>query len=70
MWGEGAFIIREDIAINLDSLMTALENYSHGVYLQGKKDGGNLLKSLGAQEISPDEFVERINREKYKIAYN
>ena len=49
-----------------DSLMTALENYSHGVYLQGKKDGGNLLKSLGAQEISPDEFVERINREKYK----
>lgn len=65
-WGEGAFTIREDIAINLDSLMTALENYSHGVYLQGKKDGGNLLKSLGAQEISPDEFVERINRGKYK----
>lgn len=64
--GESTFIIREDIAINLDCLITALENYSHGVYLQGKKDGGNLLKSLGAQEISPNEFVERINREKYK----
>lgn len=57
-----AFVIREDIAINLDSLMTALENYSQGVYLKGKKDGGNLLKSLGSHEISPDEFIERINR--------
>ena len=31
----------------------------------GKKDGGELLRSLGKQEISPDEFIDRINREKY-----
>ena len=60
--GNASFVIREDIAINMDSLVTAIENYSNAVYLLGKKDGGNLLKSLGRQEISPDEFIEKISR--------
>jgi hypothetical protein len=64
-YGEGAFVIREDIALILDSLLSALENYSTTVYAEGKKDGGNLLKRLGKHEITPDEFAERIKGGRY-----
>lgn len=51
-------ILREDTALALDAMLTAIENYSHDVYSKGKKDGSNLLCRLGKQEITPSEFIE------------
>jgi hypothetical protein len=62
---DGEFVIREDIALILDTLLSALENYSNTVYAEGKKDGGNLLKRLGKHEITPDEFMERVTGDRY-----
>ena len=59
---EVPFTLREDIALLIDGLITAIENYSEAIYLLGKKDGANLLKGLGTHAISPDEFIDKINR--------
>ncbi|EGK00488.1 hypothetical protein [Dysgonomonas gadei] len=56
------FVIREDIALALDALLTCIEEYSKKTYQAGKKDGANLLKRLGTQEITTFEFLEEIKK--------
>lgn len=59
----GSFIIREDIALALDALVGSIENFVNTVKMESKKEGANLLKQLGTQQIRPDEFIERVNRD-------
>ncbi|GAB6120987.1 hypothetical protein [Dysgonomonas termitidis] len=56
------FVIREDIALALDALLTCIEEYSKKTYQAGKKDGANLLKRLGTQEITTFEFLEKVKK--------
>lgn len=60
---EGSFIIREDIALALDALAGSVENFVNTVKPESKKEGADLLKQLGTQQIRPDEFIERANRD-------
>ena len=60
---EGSFIIREDIALALDALVGSIENFVNTVKVESKREGANLLKQLGTQQIRPDEFIERVNRD-------
>lgn len=54
-------IIRETTAISLDAMITALEQYSKYVYLQGKLDGSNILKKLNEDKITLQKFEELRN---------
>lgn len=54
-------VIRETTAISLDSLITALEQYSKVVYAQGRLDGSNILKQLNEDKITLQKFDELRN---------
>ena len=54
-------VIRETTAISLDAMITALEQYSKYVYLQGRLDGSNILKKLNEDKITLQKFEELRN---------
>lgn len=56
------FAIREDLAYALSALITSMENYGDAALKQGKKEGANLLKRLGTEDLLPDEFVKSVKK--------
>lgn len=45
------------------ALVGSIENFVNTVKVESKREGANLLKQLGTQQIRPDEFIERVNRD-------
>ena len=58
----GDFTIREDIAIQVYTLMQAVENFAKTAYSKGKQDGSDLLQSLAVERIKPSDFYEEVKR--------
>ena len=60
----GSFRMTVNSADKLECLIIALNQYSKSVYKDGVKHGSNLLMRLNEGELTPNDFVKRVNEDR------